>query len=192
MYTMKQTLFFLIAAALLAFMPAQDLQAQGSLAVKSFRLLQHDTTANSAGTSKIDQNGEVCALIKVVTTETGFTFDIGSLGVTDTKQDVGEIWVYVPRGAKRITIKHPRLGVLRDYYFNMPIQGGLTYELVLISGTVKTNETDRASLAKIMGCSEPTVTRRFKDPGSLTLDELTALGRGLHIPIDDLRAAIRY
>lgn len=63
---------------------------------------------------------------------------------------------------------------------------------VLISGTVKTNETDRASLAKIMGCSEPTVTRRFKDPGSLTLDELTALGRGLHIPIDDLRAAIRY
>ena len=63
---------------------------------------------------------------------------------------------------------------------------------VLISGTVKTNETDRASLAKMMGCSEPTVTRRFKDPGSLTLDELTALGRGLHIPIDDLRAAIRY
>lgn len=63
---------------------------------------------------------------------------------------------------------------------------------VLITGTVKTNETDRASLARMMGCSEPTVTRRFKDLGSLTLDELIALGRGLHIPIDDLRAAIRY
>ena len=63
---------------------------------------------------------------------------------------------------------------------------------VLITGTVKTNETDRASLARMMGCSEPTVTRRFKDLGSLTLDELIALGRGLHIPIDDLWAAIRY
>lgn len=63
---------------------------------------------------------------------------------------------------------------------------------VLISGTVKTNETPRAALARMMGCSEPTVTRRFKDPGTLTLDELIALGRGLHIPIDELRAAIRY
>lgn len=35
-------------------------------------------------------------------------------------------------------------------------------------------------------------TRRFKDPGTLTLDELTALGCGLHIPIEELRAAIRY
>lgn len=67
------------------------------------------------------------------------------------------------------------------------------YELSrLLNGTVKTSETARASLARMMGCSEPTVTRRFKDPGTLTLDELTALGRGLHIPIDDLRAAIRY
>lgn len=67
------------------------------------------------------------------------------------------------------------------------------YELrVLLAGTVKTSGKERADLAKMMGCSNPTVTRRFKDPGSLTLDELTALGRGLHIPIDDLRAAIRY
>lgn len=63
---------------------------------------------------------------------------------------------------------------------------------VLLSGTVKVSGKERSDLAKMMGCSNPTVTRRFKDPGSMTLDELTALGRGLHIPIDDLRAAIRY
>ena len=67
------------------------------------------------------------------------------------------------------------------------------YELqVLLRGTVTTNERSRPELAKMMNCSNPTVTRKFKDPGSMTLDELTALGRGLHIPIDDLRAAIRY
>ena len=124
---------------LLALLLLVSLQlAAQSLAVKSFRALPNDLTANSYGTTVTDQNGEVCALIKVVTTQTGFTFDIGSLGVTDVKQTPGEVWVYVPRGAKRITIKHPKLGVLRDYYFNTRIDGGQTYELVLASGTMET------------------------------------------------------
>lgn len=67
------------------------------------------------------------------------------------------------------------------------------YELqVLLRGTVDTNERSRPELAKMMGCSNSTVTNKFKNPGSMTLDQLTALGRGLHIPIDELRAAIRY
>ncbi len=67
------------------------------------------------------------------------------------------------------------------------------YDLqVLLRGTVDTNERTRPELAKMMQCSNPTVTKKLKDPGLLTLNELTALGRGLHIPIDELRAAIRY
>lgn len=67
------------------------------------------------------------------------------------------------------------------------------YELSrLIRGTVNTDKTPRAELARMMGCSEPTVSRRLGNLGSLTLDELIALGRGLHIPIEDLRAAIHY
>ena len=46
-----------------------DLSAQ-SISVKSFRLRETDLTANAAGTMKRDQNNEVAALIKVVTTET--------------------------------------------------------------------------------------------------------------------------
>ena len=135
---MKRCLRQTATLCLLLFLFTVVAAAQGSLAVKSFKLLPHDTTANSAGTTVKDQNGETCALIKVVTSETGFHFDIGSLGVTDVKQEVGEYWVYVPQGAKRITIKHPKLGVLREYYFNMPINGGNTYELVLASGTMQT------------------------------------------------------
>ena len=101
-----------------------------SISVATFRQLNSDLTANTAGTLEKDQNGEVAALIKVVTTQTGFTFDGGSLGIVKTKQTPGEIWVYVPRGAKKITIKHPQLGVLRDYYYTTPIQSGRTYELV--------------------------------------------------------------
>ena len=56
-----------------------------NLSVKSFRLLETDLTANLEGTKEIDQNGEVAALIKIETNQTGFIFDGGSLGIVDTK-----------------------------------------------------------------------------------------------------------
>ena len=85
-----------------------------------------------------DQNGETAALIKVVTTQTGFTFDGGALGIVKTKQTPGEIWVYIPRGSKKITIKHPQLGVLRDYFFPITIESARTYEMILVAGEVQT------------------------------------------------------
>ena len=109
-----------------------------SISVGSFRLLESDLTANTAGTMEQDQNGETAALIKVVTTQTGFTFDGGSLGIVKTKQTPGEVWVYVPRGSKKITIKHPQLGVLRDYYYPIAIDAARTYEMALTTGTVQT------------------------------------------------------
>ena len=109
-----------------------------SISISSFKLLDTDLTANTAGTMEMDQNGETAALIKVVTTQTGFTFDGGSLGIVKTKQTPGEVWVYIPRGAKKISIKHPQLGVLRDYPFPVSIQAARTYEMVLITGSVQT------------------------------------------------------
>ena len=112
--------------------------AAQELAVESFRLLENEISANIEGPNKrIDQNGEVAALIKIQTTETGFRFEGGLLGIVDTKQDVGEIYVWVPRSAKRITIKHPQLGVLRNYAYPVPIESGRTYEMKLICGHVQ-------------------------------------------------------
>ena len=108
------------------------------LAVESFRLLENEISPNIEGPNKrIDQNGEVAALIKIQTTEKGFVFEGGLLGIVDTKQDVGEIYVWVPRSAKRITIKHPQLGVLRNYAYPIPIESGRAYEMKLISGQVQ-------------------------------------------------------
>lgn len=109
-----------------------------SISVSSFRLLENDLDANTAGTMERDQNGEVAALIKVVTTQTGFSFDGGALGIVKTVQKPGEIWVYVPRGLKKITISHPQLGVLRDYYLPMTVASARTYEMILVTGTVET------------------------------------------------------
>lgn len=116
-----------------------------NLSVESFRLLPNDLTANTYGTMERDQNGEVAALIKVVTLETGFVFDGGMLGIVKTVQKEGEIWVYVPFGLQRITITHRRFGVLRDYYFEIPIQKALTYEMKLSTGVVRTVIEDNSS-----------------------------------------------
>lgn len=79
------------------------LQAQ-SISVKSFQAMPMDMTASSLEGKRIDQNGEVAALLKIVTSETGFTFEGGALGIVDSKQENGEVWVWVPRASRKITI----------------------------------------------------------------------------------------
>lgn len=108
-----------------------------SLSVASFKLVENDLTAITHGTEVKDQNGNTCALIKVQTTQTGFTFDVGMMGVMKTEQHMGEIWVYVPFGVKHISIHHQQLGHLNDYYFPCSIESGRTYRMELVSGKVE-------------------------------------------------------
>lgn len=111
--------------------------SQQQLGVKSFKKLPNDLDAR-VNEPKKDQNGDLCAIIKVVTTQTGFSFDCGQIGIIKTVQKPSEIWVYVPYGAKRMTISHPLLGILRDYQLPLNIEKATVYELVLIAGNVIT------------------------------------------------------
>ena len=105
------------------------------ISVISFKLLDTDLTANTRGTQKLDQNGEKAALIKIVTPERGFLFNGGSLGIVGTEEKAGEIWLYVPPRAQKLTISHEVFGVLRDYFYPVSVQGGRTYEMLLDIGT---------------------------------------------------------
>lgn len=98
-------------------------------AIRRFRPLPNDITAFMNPLR--DLNGEACALIKVVGAA-DFTFST-PLGIIKRQQEVGEIWLYVPNGSRRITIRHPQWGVLRDYAFSSPLESRMTYELVLSS-----------------------------------------------------------
>jgi len=133
---MKYKLMRLVLA-LMMILGASAVMAQG-IAVSEFRLLENDLTANLQGTMQKDHNGEVAALIKVETTEQGFVFDGGMVGIVKTIQKTGEIWVYVPHGIKRMTIQHQQLGTLRDYYFPIAIEKAKTYQMKLTTGSVKT------------------------------------------------------
>ena len=108
-----------------------------NISVKSFRVIENDLDAR-VNFPKRDQNNEVCAIIKVVTTHTGFDFEVGQLHIIAVEQKTSEIWVYVPHGIQRITIKHNQLGLLRDYRLGIPIEAATVYELVLTTGKVTT------------------------------------------------------
>ena len=124
---------------------AMQTWAQG-MKVVEFKLLENDLTANTRGTEKMDQNGERSALIKIQTPERGFTFDGGSLGIVATEEHAGEIWLYVPRRAQKLIVQHPAFGVMRDFYYPIPVSGGRTYEMLIDIGTGRyTNITSQVA-----------------------------------------------
>lgn len=123
----------LLTSAFLLLSITTVLYAQ-NIKVTKFNMLLNDMTANTHGTQKLDQNGEKAALIKIQAPDHSFTFDGGSLGIVAREEHSAETWLYVPRMAKRITIQHKDYGVLRDYYYPVPIEGGRTYEMYLDIG----------------------------------------------------------
>lgn len=108
-----------------------------NISVEPLRKLEKDMSAR-VDAPKRDQNGDLCAIIKVVTTQTNFDFEGDGLSIVAVVYKVGEIWLYVPYGVKRLTIKHPQLGVLRDYLYSEPIEKATVYELRLVTGRVET------------------------------------------------------
>lgn len=144
--------------------------AQG-ISVSSFQMLENDLTANTHGTMMNDFNGQPAALIKVVTTAQGFAFDGGMTGIVKVQQKIGEIWVYVPHGIKRMTIQHQQLGTLRDYYFPIPIEKARTYEMVLSAGQVQTVTNVSVTKQFVVFNIEPANAMLEFDNEILTVDE---------------------
>ncbi len=95
--------------------------------VASFRQLPNDVSAFIQPVR--DLNDEACALIKVEAPEE-FAFS-SPLGIVKRKDEVGEIWLYLPKGTRTLTLKHPEWGVLRDYRLGKQLESRMTYELKL-------------------------------------------------------------
>lgn len=116
-------------------MPANDslavaIEPEEEISVTKFSCLTNDLTARVIA-PKRDQNNEVCAIIKIVTKDKSLFFEPDALGITAREDQPGEIWLYVPRGAKRITIKHERFGIIRNYFYPEPINEATVYEMML-------------------------------------------------------------
>jgi len=125
------------------------------LAVESFIPLANDMTARTLAPVR-DANGDLTALIKVVTAETGFEFEGGSLGIAKVEPKTAEVWVYVPAGARTLTIKHPQLGILRNYAYPVAIEAGSVYEMKLTHGELEVTVKERQIVTEfVIITSEP-------------------------------------
>ena len=161
--------FFLCLAALL---PAQN------ISVASFELDPNDLTANLEGTTVYDQNGQKCALIRIQTTQKGFSFDVGSLGVQKVDDNkVGEIWLYVPGGVKRLTMRHPQLGSLLNYPFPITVVGSKTYVMQLTTANVHTIIEEAVTQQYVVFQVTPQNASLIFDGDFLELSEGTASKR---------------
>lgn len=114
----------LFLTMVMIFINMPDMSAQ-RFSVASFKALPNDVSAFINPVR--DLNDEDCGLIKVMASE-DFVFST-PLGIVKREDKTGEIWLYVPHGSKKITIKHADWGVLRDYTFPMRIDSHMTYEL---------------------------------------------------------------
>lgn len=114
----------------------QQVGAQ-EIKVESFRILENDMDAKIHH-SKEDLDGNKAAIIKVVTTESGFIFDLGSINYVEVVHKTGEYWVYVPEKVKKMTIQHPSLGIIRDYRFPISIKKATVYEMKLVTSKIRT------------------------------------------------------
>lgn len=124
---MKPLLAFLLSASMMI------LKAQ-TISVTEFYMDSSDLTANTAGSIVLDQNGKKCALIKIETTHSGFSFDVGGLGIVKREQKIGEIWLYVPEGVKRLSVSHPKFGALNNYDLGQTLKRARTYIMRLNTG----------------------------------------------------------
>lgn len=77
-----------------------------------------------------DLTNTACALLKV---EAPADFAFSSpLGIIKRKDEVGEIYLYLPHGSKLITIKHPQWGVIRNYRLPEPLESRMCYVMKIM------------------------------------------------------------
>ena len=72
------------------------------------------------------------------------------------------------------------------------IQQKGTEIVTLLWGSMALQDTSAAAVARKVKLDPATLSRRKKKPEDFTVGELLALGRALGIPIEELRAALRY
>ena len=113
----------------ISFVSSQNLQ------ITNFRLADTDQSANRPGSEVFDIDDNPCALLRLQTTEKGFTFDMGTIGFCEVDENhTGEVWVWLRPNTRFISVLHQKLGSLMRYEVPVRIEGKRTYYANLVSG----------------------------------------------------------
>ncbi|MBR5478000.1 MAG: PEGA domain-containing protein [Bacteroidaceae bacterium] len=133
---MKSTRVLLLLPLLLLASVAVFAQHKQKFSVVSFEEQPLDMTAREDGARK-DGTGSLYAIIKVTSTNPdddlrAYSFDFDYLKHIVEAKD-GELWVYVQRNAKHVTITRGGYQTVKDYDLRTTIQAGKVYAMQLSS-----------------------------------------------------------
>ena len=123
---------FMLLLLLLAVLPVT---AQQKFHIVSFDESPLDMTARDAQHEKIDGNGDRFAIVKVTSTSAdddlrAYNFDFGYMeSLVESKGN--ELWVYVQRNAKHVTITRSGYHAVSKYDLRTTIQPGCVYVMQL-------------------------------------------------------------
>lgn len=78
-----------------------------------------------------DLNNRDAALLRFSVRDDKFEFE-PNLGLLKQEVVTGEVRLFIPEGTKRITIRHPHLGVLRDYPLPVVVKSRTTYDADIV------------------------------------------------------------
>lgn len=112
-------------------------QQRQRFSVASFELDPFDQTATNREYEKIDGSGKRYAIIKVTSSNPdddllAYRFNFGNLRHEVVERD-GELWVYVQKNAKMVTISREGFVTITRYDLKTTIQDGKTYAMQLLT-----------------------------------------------------------
>lgn len=122
----KVSIFFI-----LLFLTHNMFSQETLFSVKEFYLDEHDMTAGVPPVMRKDQNGKICARIKIETSYE-LAIEAGIAGIVDRERKGAEIWLYLPYQTRKLnSIGHINLGTIRDYVLPLRMEPGRTYIMKL-------------------------------------------------------------
>ena len=134
------SLLFLLAFGATTISGQQENQQKIKFAIASFGQDPFDTTPTNPQYEKVDGNGARYAIIKVTSTNPeddlrAYRFNFGQLNSIVEEHD-GQLWVYVQRNAKIVTISREGYQTIDKHDLGLTIEAGKTYIMQLASAGV--------------------------------------------------------
>lgn len=109
--------------------------------IVSFRENQFDMSAANPEYQMMDGDGMPYAIIKVKSETPGddvMQYDFNFFNMKHEKKNVkGELWIYVQRNAKNVTITRPGYAPVSQYSLNPTIEAGKNYDMVISAESKK-------------------------------------------------------
>ena len=109
-----------------------EVHAQKTMDVSKFSRLDNDLMARVTKPVRDTDEGKLCALIRVVTNLRDIEVRADALGIVKEEKHNGEVWLYIPYGAKSISFTHQGYFPLL-YQYPISIDEATVYELQLSS-----------------------------------------------------------